>query len=39
MKIDAKTIAKKLYENIITQFGCPKELVSDCGTHLLGFPL
>ena len=32
---DAKTVAKFLYENIITRFGCPKELVSDRGTHFL----
>ena len=32
---DAKTVAKFIYENIITWFGCPKELVSDRGTHFL----
>jgi len=32
---DAKTVAKFLYENIITRFGYPKELVSDRGTHFL----
>ena len=32
---NAKTIAKFIYENIITGFGCPKELVSDRGTHFL----
>jgi transposase InsO family protein len=32
---DAKTVAKFLYENIITRFGCPKELVSDRGTHFI----
>ena len=32
---DAKTVAKFIYENIITRFGCPKELVSDRGTHFL----
>ena len=32
---DAKIIAKFIYENIITRFGCPKELVSDRGTHFL----
>ena len=26
---DATTVAKNLYEHIITRFGCPKELVSD----------
>jgi hypothetical protein len=32
---DAKTVAEFLYENIITRFGCPKELVSDRGTHFI----
>ena len=32
---DAKTIAKFIYEYIITCFGCPKELVSDRNTHFL----
>ena len=32
---DAKIVAKFIYENNFTQFGCPKELVSDCGTHFL----
>jgi transposase InsO family protein len=32
---DADTIARFLYENIITRFGCPKELVSDRGTHFI----
>ena len=32
---DAKTVAKFIYENIITRFGCPKELVSNRGTHFL----
>ena len=32
---DAKTVAKFIYENIITRFGCPKELVSDRGTHFV----
>ena len=32
---DAKTVAKFLYEHIITRFGCPKELVSDRGTHFV----
>ena len=32
---DAKFIAKFLYENIITKFGCPKELVSDRGTYFI----
>ena len=29
---DAKTVAKFIYENIITRFGCPKESLSDHGT-------
>ena len=32
---DAKIVAKFIYENIITCFGCPKELVSNRGTHFL----
>lgn len=32
---DAKTVVKFLYENIITRFGCQKELVSDRGTHFI----
>jgi transposase InsO family protein len=32
---DAKMVAKFLYENIITKFGCPKELVSDRGIHFI----
>lgn len=32
---DAKTVAKFIYENILTGYGCPKELVSDRGTHFL----
>ena len=32
---DAKTVAKFINENIITRFGCPKQLVSDRGTHFL----
>jgi hypothetical protein len=34
-KADAKSTAKFLYENIITRFGCPLELVSDQGTHFI----
>jgi hypothetical protein len=30
----AKVVAQFLYENIITFFGCPLELMNDCGTHL-----
>ena len=32
---NAKIIAKFPYQNIITEFGCPKEIVSDRGTHFL----
>jgi transposase InsO family protein len=32
---DADTVVRFLYENIITRFGCPKELVSDRGTHFI----
>ena len=32
---DAATVARFLYENIISRYGCPKELVSDRGTHFL----
>ena len=32
---DATIVARFLYENIISQYGCPKELVSDRGTHFL----
>jgi transposase InsO family protein len=32
---DAATVAKFLYENIISRYGCPKELISDRGTHFL----
>ena len=31
----AKKTTKFLYENIITRYGCPLELVSDQGTHFL----
>ncbi|KAJ7128237.1 hypothetical protein O6H91_Y558800 [Diphasiastrum complanatum] len=34
-KVDANSIAKFLYENILVCFGCPLELVSDYGTHFL----
>ena len=34
-KVDAKSTAKFLYENIITLFGCPMEIVSDWGTHFI----
>jgi hypothetical protein len=32
---NAKTVARFLYENIISRFGCPKKLISDRGTHFL----
>jgi hypothetical protein len=32
---DAKTVANFLYENIISRFGCPKELINDRRTHFL----
>ena len=32
---DAKIVAKFIYEYIIICFGCPKELVSDRGTHFI----
>jgi hypothetical protein len=32
---DADIVARFLYENIITRFGYPKELVSDRGTHFI----
>ena len=32
---DAETLAKFLYEYIIIRFDCPKELVSDRGTHFI----
>jgi hypothetical protein len=31
----AKVVAQILCENIIIGFGCPLELVVDCGTHFL----
>jgi len=31
----ARSIAKFLYENIITQFGCPTHLVNDQGNHFI----
>ena len=34
-KNDARVTARFLFENIITRFGCPLELVSDRGTHFL----
>ena len=35
MKNDAHTTAKLLYENILTHYGLPIEIVSDRGTHFL----
>jgi hypothetical protein len=32
---DTKTVAKFIYENIITCFGWPKELISNKGSHFL----
>ena len=32
---DVAIVARFLYENIISRYGCPKELVSDRGTHFL----
>ena len=32
---NATIVATFLYENIITRFGCPKELISDRGTHFI----
>ena len=34
-KDDARSTAKFLYEQVISRFGCPLELLSDRGTHLL----
>jgi hypothetical protein len=31
----AKVVAQFLYENIVTRFGHPLELMNDCGTHFL----
>ena len=31
----AKSVAKFLYKNIMTRFGCPVELISDQGGHFL----
>ena len=28
-------MARFLYENILSRYGCPKELISDRGTHFL----
>ena len=32
---DARSTAKFLYENVITRFGCPLEIISDQGSHFL----
>jgi len=29
------TAVKFLFENLLTRFGCPKILMSDCGTHFI----
>ena len=34
-KNTANEVAKFLYQNIMTRFGCPVEIVSDQGTHFL----
>ncbi|WP_139158387.1 integrase, partial [Enterobacter cloacae complex sp. GF14B] len=34
-KADARSTAKFLFENIITRFSCPFEIVSDNGTHFI----
>ena len=34
-KADARSIAKFLYEQVISRYGCPLELMSDRGTHFL----
>ena len=31
----AASVAKFIYSNIMTRFGCPIELISDQGTHFL----
>jgi hypothetical protein len=36
---DVDIVVRFLYENIITRFGCPKELVSDRGTQHLTIPV
>ena len=33
-KVDAKSIAKFLYEHVISCYGCPLELISDHSSHL-----
>jgi hypothetical protein len=38
-KNDAKMTVKFLFENIITRFGCPLELVSDRGTYFLNMTI
>ena len=32
---DASIVAQFFYENIISRYGCPKELISDRGTYFL----
>ena len=34
-KADARLTAKFLYEQVLSRYGCPLELISDRGTHFL----
>ena len=34
-KVDVKSIARFIYEQAITRFGCPIEMVIDRGTHFI----
>ena len=34
-KVDARSTAKFLYEQVISRYGCPLELISDRGSHFL----
>ena len=34
-KADARSTAKFLYEQVISRYGCPLELISDRGAHFL----
>ena len=34
-KVDARSTAKFLYEQVISCYGCPLELISDRGAHFL----
>lgn len=31
----AMTVAKFIFEYVLTRFGCPEILMSDCGIHFL----